>query len=230
MNRSIQRSVARGTVHTGLADRQTKAEDLTDFVVALVLGFVVAVPIGPVSLLCVQRTLALGRIAGLATGAGVALADAAYSFLAAGILGFVGSQALADRPWLHWVAGIVLITLGVAILVRPPKIRETKVSDETIILCLVSGFVLTLTNPVAPVLMVTGFAVSGLAETDMSPFRSILIATGIFLGSMAWWFLLVLGTRFVKGQMPPSVTQWMNRAVGVSFLIFGGIAVWTGIS
>ena len=194
------------------------------------MGFAIAIPIGPVSLLCVQRTLALGRIAGLATGAGVALADAVYSVLAAGILGYIGSQALADRPWLNWVAGIVLITLGVTILLRPVKIKERPLSEETILLCFFSGFVLTLTNPVAPVLIVTALTLSGLAATDMAPIRSILIATGIFSGSMGWWMLVVLGTRLVKKQISPSVTQWMNRVVGLSFLVFGGIAVWTGMS
>ena len=194
------------------------------------MGFAIAIPIGPVSLLCVQRTLALGRIAGLATGAGVALADAAYSVLAAGILGFIGSQALADRPWLNWAAGIVLIALGVTILIRPVKTKHRALSEETILLCFFSGFILTLTNPVAPVLIVTAFALSGLAATDMAPIRSILIATGIFSGSMVWWLLVVLGTRLVKRQISPSVTQWMSRAVGVSFLVFGGIAVWTGMS
>ena len=194
------------------------------------MGFAIAIPIGPVSLLCVQRTLALGRIAGLATGAGVALADAAYSVLAAGILGYFGSQALADRPWLSWVAGIVLITLGVTILLRPVKMKERALSEETILLCFFSGFVLTLTNPVAPVLIVTALTLSGLAATDMAPIRSILIATGIFSGSMGWWMLVVLGTRLVKKQISPSVTQWMNRVVGLSFLVFGGIAVWTGMS
>ena len=194
------------------------------------MGFAIAIPIGPVSLLCVQRTLALGRIAGLATGAGVALADATYSVLAAGILGYFGSQALVDRPWLNWVAGSVLIALGVTILIRPVKSKERALSEETILLCFFTGFVLTMTNPVTPVLMVTAFALSGLAATEMAPIRSVLIATGIFSGSMVWWMLVVLTTRLVKKQISPSVTQWMNRAVGFSFLVFGGIAVWTAIS
>lgn len=176
-----------------------------------------------------QRTLAFGRVAGLVTGGGIALADAAYSVLTAGILGFVGSQALADKPWLNWLFGIVLIALGITILVRPVRIKRKELSEETIIWCFVTGFILTLTNPVAPLLMITGFAVSGLAASDMSMLRSILIASGIFAGSMVWWTLLVLGTRLIRGQISPPVTQWMNRAVGLSFLIFGGIAVWNGM-
>ena len=56
--------------------------DMELLVRGLLIGFAIAAPVGPIGLLCIQRTLAYGRLTGLATGLGAASADAVYGMVA----------------------------------------------------------------------------------------------------------------------------------------------------
>ena len=47
----------------------------------LAVGILAFAPMGPVGILCIQRTIQKGRIYGLATGAGAALSDFIYALL-----------------------------------------------------------------------------------------------------------------------------------------------------
>lgn len=193
---------------------------------ALILGFVVAVPVGPASLLCMQRTLSLGRIAGIATGSGVAMADAFYAIVVAGSLNLAVDYRSESSHWLVWVAAIVLFGLGLSIIRRPMAADKGRPSEETIFLCFLTAFLLTLTNPVAIILLVAGFALFGLATVENDLLRVVLLVAGIFSGSMLWWIVLVSGVRIAKRQLPPSAAKWINKAAGMSFVVFGLFALW----
>src|SRR6185295_7970839 len=80
------------------------------------LGFSVAAPVGPIGLLCTQRTLNRGRLHGLAVGLGAATADALYGLVAGLGLAWVSSAANSSGPWLRLIGALFLISLGVRTL------------------------------------------------------------------------------------------------------------------
>ena len=74
--------------------------DFSLFFKGLLLGFSIAAPVGPIGVLCIRRTLAEGRSAGLATGLGAASADAIYGSIAAFGLTAVSGFLVGQAFWL----------------------------------------------------------------------------------------------------------------------------------
>ena len=93
------------------------------FFKGLILGFSIAAPVGPIGLLCIQRTLNRGRMHGFVSGLGVATADACYGLIAALGLGTVTSFLLGIQTWLQLGGGIFLLGLGFKIARSNPVSR-----------------------------------------------------------------------------------------------------------
>src|SRR5438477_13103318 len=85
----------------------------TDFLLkGLVIGFSIAAPVGPIGVLCIRRTLADGRLAGLMTGLGAACADAVYGAIAAFGLTWLTQALIGQQRWIRGIGGAVLLYLG----------------------------------------------------------------------------------------------------------------------
>jgi putative LysE/RhtB family amino acid efflux pump len=202
---------------------------LTAIANAVTLGFAIAVPIGPVSLLCMQRTLALGSVAGTATGLGIAAADACYAIVVAAGFSLSADIQFIETSWFKVLAGILVAFIGLKILKAPPVEAASNVTDATLRWCFVSGFLLTLTNPVTVLLLVAGFAVLGLAEPAIDLVRASILIAGVFAGSMIWWSGLVAGVSIIRQQISQRFLQLINRATGAGFIVFGVVAIGYGL-
>ena len=148
----------------------------------------IAAPVGPIGLLCIRRTLDAGFMAGFAGGLGTAVADAAYAAVAAfGLTAVAAFLASASLPL--QIAGIaVLAWLGFNTLRAAPH-GEPATEVEAAGGLFVQTFFLTLTNPTTILSFAAVFAGLGLAaggERD----RAFALVVGMFLGSLAWWFVL----------------------------------------
>jgi threonine/homoserine/homoserine lactone efflux protein len=192
---------------------------------ALALGFGISVPIGPVSLLCMQRTLTSGRTAGFATGLGIAVADATYAVAVA--VGFRISEyaQVMSSPWANFIIGSLVVFVGLKIFFVSQIKTAKDASYNTLKWCTLSGFFLTLLNPAAILLLIAGFAVLGLADAIISFGRGILLIGGIFVGSMFWWIILVFAVSAVKRQVPLIALRAINQLTGVVFIVFGILVI-----
>src|SRR5436305_14735966 len=86
----------------------------------LLIGLSIAAPVGPIGLLCIQRTLARGRLVGLASGLGAATADAVYGGIAGLGLTFISGFLVSQQGWLRFFGGLFLCYLGLRIFLAPP--------------------------------------------------------------------------------------------------------------
>jgi putative LysE/RhtB family amino acid efflux pump len=192
---------------------------------AIALGFVIAVPVGPASLVCMQRTLTLGRAAGLAVGLGIAVADALVAALIAGGLTVAADFLVTHTRALTLATGIVLVLLGVAILWARPKVQTQARYSPAGRHSFVIAFLLTAANPVAILMMGAALTLFGLIEPEISLLRAAMLVAGVFCGSMLWWATLVAGVSMVKGQLPPKLVWWINKAAGAALVVLGIIAL-----
>jgi threonine/homoserine/homoserine lactone efflux protein len=100
--------------------------NLSLFFRGLVIGLSIAAPVGPIGVLCIRRTLAEGRVAGLVSGLGAATADMLFGCVAGFGLTFISSALLAQQFWFQLIGGLFLCYLGVrTLLSRPAEIAET---------------------------------------------------------------------------------------------------------
>ena len=190
------------------------------FLRGFALGFAIAAPVGPIGLLCIQRTLAFGRSAGLATGLGAASADAVYGLLAAAGLGAAGALLLEGARWLALAGGLLLLALGGRPARTPPPGRAAPPGPRALGAAFASTFALTLANPATILSFLAAFAALGLAAGGGVP-----LVTGLFAGSAAWWLILVGGGGLLRERVGPRALAWINRAAGLVLAGFGVAAV-----
>lgn len=187
-----------------------------------VLGFTIAAAVGPISLLCIRRTLAEGRVVGLLSGLGVATADATYGAIAAFGLTAVTDVLIDGRRVLGVVGGVFLLWLAWRTFRAVPS--ESPSPDtgarRGLHAAYLSTLGLTLTNPMTILSFAALFVGLGVTGGDAAGAASL--TAGVFAGSAAWWVVLVA----VVGALRSRVTPRGLRAVNlVSGLLIGAFAV-----
>jgi threonine/homoserine/homoserine lactone efflux protein len=197
--------------------------DLSFLARGLAVGFTVASAVGPISLLTIRRTLAHGRLYGLVSGLGVALADASYGGIAAFGLTAVTTILVGARGALGLIGGMFLVWLAIrTIRAEPADVAEAD-DRPGLAGAFLSIYGLTMTNPMT-ILSFTGiFAGLGLAGHGGT--EAALLTLGVFLGSSLWWVVLTTTVGLLRTRLTASVLVWINRVSGAALLVFGGLAI-----
>ncbi len=195
--------------------------ELSLFFKGVLVGFFLAVPIGPINVLCMRRTLAYGRFSGIASGAGAALADAFYGGIAAFGVHFVSETLVGHQMWLRLVGGALLCYLGYRTFMAKPQITEPDSGAAGLLGHAVSTFLLTLTNPMTIVSFAAVFAAMDLGRAQAGLLGPSLLVAGVFWGSMAWWIVLAVIVGFMRGHMGLVGLRWANRTSGLIIAGFG---------
>lgn len=192
-------------------------------VTAVGLGLLLAVPVGPIGLLCLRRSITAGMAAGLATGLGAATADALYAAVAAFALGSA-APLLAQAEWLQLAGGFVLVGLGVRDLASrgAPPVAPTLRSEAG---AYVGSVLLTLANPATILTFAAVIVGLGLVPDLTSNAERSLFVVGVFLGSTLWWIILSAVGSTVGARLPAAAIAWTRRAAGIVLAGFGLLAI-----
>lgn len=198
------------------------------FARTFLIGLAVAAPVGAMAVVCMQRTLATGWRAGIATGAGIATADALYAGLAAFGVAAVSSAFVSIQTPLRIVGGLALVALGVRSVMRrraqptcdrcADEVRTRAATHYT------TALGLTLTNPMTIMAFGAVFASAGLA-VEPSLALATAATAGVAAGSFTWWVALVLAVSLARAGAGETVIAWVSTASGVVIAGFGLLAV-----
>ena len=197
------------------------------FCKGLVVGLSIAAPVGPIGLLCIRRTLAGGRLSGLASGLGAATADAVYGCVAGLGLTAVSAFLVGQRSGLGLVGGLSLCWLGVRTFLSRPAVQAAEIRGDGLAGAFLSTFALTLTNPLTILSFAAVFAGLGFDGGAGKGGAGTLVA-GVFAGSSLWWLLLSSGVGLLRGRMGPAMMAGINRVAGVLLCACGIYAVVIG--
>lgn len=192
------------------------------FTRGLVLGFTIAAAVGPISLLCIRRTLAEGRVVGLVSGLGVATADATYGAIAAFGLTAITDLLVDWRRALGLVGGIFLLWLAWRTFTAVPgeAAQEQDRPRRGLPGAYLSTLGLTLTNPMTILSFAALFV--GLGVTGDDAAGAAVLTLGVFAGSAAWWVILVTVVGALRSRITPA---WLRRVNIVSGLLIGAFAI-----
>ncbi|SEF24286.1 LysE family transporter [Variovorax sp. NFACC27] len=196
--------------------------DSTLFLKALVIGLSIAAPVGPIGLLCIQRTLAHGRTIGFLSGLGAALADACYGAIGAlGVSAVIASMVAARVP-LALAGAAFLAWMGVQLLRAPVATQARQAADATTPLkATLSVFLLTLANPMTILSFVAVFATISTGHAGGSGgIPAATMVLGVFLGSALWWLGLSTMVSSVRHKLSAKTMQSINRLSGAILLAF----------
>jgi threonine/homoserine/homoserine lactone efflux protein len=197
--------------------------DINLLLKGLAVGLVVAVPLGPVGLLCTQRVLANGRMHGLVSGLGAATADAIYACISAFGLTLVSGFMVQQSMWFRLFAGFFICLLGIRIFL----VKRTKGGPLAEKLChfnnYVSTLLISLSNPMSFLVIAGLFAGLGITGLGAKRGDSVLPVAGVFLGSMFWWITLSIFVGMLHKRLGDNTLGSLAR-------IFGGIIITIGIA
>lgn len=191
----------------------------------IVLGFSIAAPVGPIGILCIRRTLQYGRLSGLFSGIGAAVADTLYGIFAACGLTLISDFIMEKEIWLRLLGGLFLLYLGYRtffskkINMKEPPPHKTLFSD------FFSTFLLTITNPMTIVAYLAIFAALGIAEQHSTFSHASWLVTGVLFGSLFWWLILSEGITFFRKRVTEKAMTWVNRMAGLTIAVFGCVAI-----
>jgi threonine/homoserine/homoserine lactone efflux protein len=193
-------------------------------IVALVkgiaVGIVIALPLGPMGMLCVRRTLFEGMIFGLVSGLGAALADTVFAIVAGFGLTVVRDWIFGYQDWLGAAGGLVLAAVGIrALAARAPPVPEP-VAGEALFGAFASAFAITIGNPVTIFALTAIFAKLGLDQGARLDVMGPMIA-GVFVGSSLWWLGLTAGIAALRRRARRFSLAALYRISGAILAVSG---------
>jgi len=194
----------------------------------LMAGLAIAVPVGPVNVLCASRTLSKGRLSGLMSGFGAATADALYGAIAGFSITFLIEFLQREEFWIRVFGGILLVGIGVMYFRKPAQAPNLKSEDGPAHSDFSSTLLLTLTNPTTILSFVAVLAGLGMGG-QRAWWLTFLLVGGIFLGSMLWWVILVLLVNRFRHSFDQKAMRWMNQIAGIAIGGFGIVTFLIGI-
>src|SRR2546430_1126277 len=177
--------------------------DLSFFIRGLLIGLSIAATVGPMSILCIQRTLNRGQLYGLVSGLGIATADGVYGSIAAFGLTLITNFLINEQIWIRLIGGLFLIYLGVKTILSQPPERAAMLNAKinSYLAAYTSTFLLTLTNPLTILSFAAIFAGIGVGSASKSLFSAIAVVLGVFSGSTLWWIILTSGISLLRKKI-----------------------------
>ena len=191
------------------------------FIKGFIIGFSIAAPVGPIGILCIQRTLSEGNIQGMVTGLGAASADAIYGFIAAFGLTFISNFLVEQSFWFRLIGGFFLCYLGIKAFLSKPQDPALSLGNRTILSAYGTTFFLTLTNPMTILFFAGVFAGLGLVSESIQYSSAGLMVIGVFIGSGTWWLILSGATSIFRRKINDLKLAWINKISGFVILAFG---------
>ncbi|MBZ4652482.1 MAG: Threonine/homoserine/homoserine lactone efflux protein [Proteiniphilum sp.] len=191
-----------------------------------IIGLLVSLPMGPLNMLTIQRTLNRGRWHGFVTGLGALLSDIIYALITLVGLSFMSDFLTVHESELQWLGSIILILFGIGVYRTNPLKgwRPDRITGETrYVKDFVSAFLLTFSNA-AIILVYVGLY----ARFSFNPlphgWGSLLAGMGaLIIAALLWWFLLSLFVSRLRKHFNRKGLVLLNRSVG-SVLMLVGVA------
>ena len=188
------------------------------------IGFAMAVPIGPIGIICIRKTLTEGRLRGLIIGLGAATADMLYGCVAAFGLTIISSTLVSQRVWIRLIGGALLFFLGIRTFRALPTDPNIPIKSNGMLRSYLTTVFLTLTNPMTVFAFLAIFAAVGLGD-GLSYFSATALVVGVFFGSGLWFLLLSSGVILFRKKLDLVGLRWVNKIAGILIVLSGVYAM-----
>ncbi|GBU07828.1 hypothetical protein AwDysgo_11590 [Bacteroidales bacterium] len=190
------------------------------------IGILVSAPMGPIGLLCIQRTLNKGRWHGFASGLGATVSDAIYALLTCLGMSFIFDFIQNNQDILQLAGSLLLMFFGVYTYRSNPSknLKKPQEGLNTYSQDAITAFFLTLSNPFVIFLFIALFARFNFISSEDTLFSVFVGLLGIVLGALCWWFIITGLIGKLRSSFNLRGLWIMNRVVGsviIVLAIFG---------
>ncbi|MCH5223111.1 MAG: LysE family transporter [Muribaculaceae bacterium] len=198
------------------------------------IGILVSAPMGPVGILCIQRTLNKGRKIGLYTGIGAAISDLIYCLLTGFGLSFIEEFLERNQNIIQLIGSVLLIAFAVYLFKKNPasslKTPEEEVSNTSRNKNILGGFLFTFSNPLILFLIIGLFARFNFAIPEISFYYYIAGYIAIFFGALLWWHFVTFSVNKLRNHFNVRSMWLINKIIGGIILIFAIVGIYTAIA
>lgn len=201
----------------------------------VVIGIVASAPMGPVGVLCIQRTLNKGRAYGLVTGVGAALSDILYALLTGYSLNLL--YDVISNPtttyWMQLLGAIIMFIFGIHTFRSNPvqNTRNVSRNKSSLLRNGITGFFITLSNPMIILLFLALFTPFNFVIPEMSLPYQCLGYLSIFGGALLWWVFITYVVNKLRARFDVRGIWIINRVIGGAVMVgslIGAILIATG--
>lgn len=193
----------------------------------ILLGLTVSMPLGPIGIILINRTIKRGMLSGFFSGLGLATADTLLALLAG--IGFtvIISFIKEERFILSIIAGLIIIGIGLKVFLSNPvkDIRNREKTDKSLWRDYYSVFVLSISNPYTIFIYVaffSGVQVNGNVNPELVPF---FLVPGVLIGTIGWWFFLSYFVSRFKKKIRLRLIVRLTKIAGIIIIIIGIIVL-----
>lgn len=183
-------------------------------------GVIVAMPVGPVAVMCIRRTLASGITSGLFNGLGAAVADTFYAIVAAYGISIISEFLISNNFWFRLIGGLILCIIAVRMIRRPQKESKTRDTGK-LFGDFITAFVITATNPITIVAFGVVFTSIGIGKAGQNYEWAESLILGVFIGSTLWWGFLTIIAVICRQSMGTVSLIWISRVSSATILVCG---------
>lgn len=206
----------------------TLAITLEILIKGIIIGIAVSAPMGPIGVLCIQKTINRGRRVGMISGLGAAAADSLYAVIAAFGLGYTQRFFTDNQTIMQAVGIIILLFLGCKMFFTSPvtqiRKRHTPKKVSGLFGDLVSVFFLTLSNPLTIIFFGASIAALDVFSDTHSLASQVLTVAGVFAGASIWWFSLTGIVNLFRHKFRLKQLWWINKISGAVIIVLTSIA------
>lgn len=193
----------------------------TIILTGFLIGFVLSIPVGPIAVLCIQRTLNRGKYHGWITGIGASTSDVFYAALAIFGLSFVVDFINTHEMIIEIIAAVVFVFLGIKLYKENPSanLSTENVRKESYLQDYLTAFGLTISNPLIIFLFITVFAQTEFVNSQTSIYQIVIALVSVFIGACTWWFLLTSLVNLLRNKINVRGLGLLNKLSGGMLII-----------
>jgi threonine/homoserine/homoserine lactone efflux protein len=193
----------------------------------IILGLTVSMPLGPIGIIMINRTIKRGMLSGFFSGLGMASADTLLAFLAG--IGFTVIVSFINKEMfiISLIAGLIIIGVGLKVFLSNPvkDMRSRDMANKSLWRDFYSVFVLSISNPYTIFIFVAFFSgvhIKGNVKPELVPF---FLIPGVFVGAISWWFFLSYFVSRFKKNIRLRLIVRINKIAGIVVIVIGVIVL-----
>jgi len=204
---------------------------IIDILKGFVVGVCASMPVGPIAILVVQKTLSKSRKAGFVSGLGASVVDTIYATIALFALAFAQRLIEEHENIIFLVGGVILILIGISMALSNPLRRKVKdkgksgVSSKDFLQAIAMG----ISNPMAIFVMFTLLAFFGVAEATPRDWNVAPIILSVSAGSVTYWFTISWALSKFSDKFSLRTILWTSRIMGALVIIIGIVLLGQGL-
>lgn len=196
------------------------------FVKGIVIGLAATIPLGPIGVICIQRSINKGRTSGFVSGLGAATSDTIFATIAGFSLAFIINFIDKHRLAIEFIGGIIVVVLGIKTFYNNPvsQLRRHKKKKNKLFEDYISTFLLTATNPLIIFYFLALFAAGNIVDSNNMG-QALITVAGVFVGGVLWWYVLTTLISSFRQKFRLKHLWWINKIAGGLIIVLGVVAV-----